>query len=236
MHRESLARMNRQWKEIKAPAIEIPDWFLATSKDLDLLGESSVFKLLGVTRTPLGTDTLKNWIIDGALPEEIEQRQAAVDELKSEFDWRLKFRFECEQLADSQSGPSRFVNWAESPSWYAGQTWVLWLARLTSIASIVGLVGAIVGLFGVGSAAFFGCVLGVACGINFLLSVLKAGSIHNVFDQVSSRSNDAARYVALFDMVADYDAKSDRLQQLQSGFVRSGEGACLLYTSPSPRD
>ena len=124
MHRESIARMNRQWKDIKAPAIEIPDWFFATSKDLDLLGESSVFKLLGVTRTPLGTDTLKNWIIDGALPEEIEQRQAAVDELKSEFDWRLKFRFECEQLADSQSGPSRFVNWAESPSWYAGQTWV----------------------------------------------------------------------------------------------------------------
>ena len=225
MHRESIARMNRQWKDIKAPAIDIPDWFLATSKDLDLLGESSVFKLLGVTRTPLGTDTLKNWIIDGALPEEVEQRQAAVTELKPEFDWRLKFRFECEQLADSQSGPSRFVNWAESPSWFAGQSWVLWLARLTSIASIIGLVGSIAGLFGVGSATWFGCVLGVSCGINFLLSVMKAGSIHEVFDQVSSRSNDAARYVALFDMVADYDAKSDRLKQLQAGFVRSGQGA-----------
>ena len=225
MHRESIARMNRQWNDIKAPAIDTPDWFLATSKDLDLLGESSVFKLLGVTRTPLGTDMLKSWIIDGALPEEIEQRQAAVAELKPEFDWRLKFRFECEQLADSQSGPSRFVNWAESPSWFEGNAWVLWLARLTSVASVVGLVGAIVGLAGVGSASLFGCVLGVACGINFLLSVLKAGSIHDVFDQVSSRSNDAARYVALFDMVADYDAKSDRLKQLQSGFVRSGQGA-----------
>ena len=82
MHRESIARMNRQWNDIKAPAIDTPDWFLATSKDLDLLGESSVFKLLGVTRTPLGTDMLKSWIIDGALPEEIEQRQAAVAELK----------------------------------------------------------------------------------------------------------------------------------------------------------
>ncbi len=225
MHRESIARMNRQWNDIKAPKIDIPDWFLATSKDLDLLGESSVFKLLGVTRTPLGTDTLKNWIIDGALPEEIEQRQAAVAELKPEFDWRLKFRFECEQLADSQSGPSRFVNWAESPSWYAGQSWVLWLARLTSVASVVGIVGGIAGLAGVGSASLFGVILAIACGINFLLSVMKAGSIHNVFDQVSSRSNDAARYVSLFDMVADYDAKSDRLKQLQSGFVRSGEGA-----------
>ncbi len=225
MHRESLARMNRQWNDIKAPQIDIPDWFLATSKDLDLLGDSSVFKLLGITRTPLGTDTLKNWIIDGALPEEVEQRQAAVSELKPEFDWRLKFRFECEQLADSQSGPSRFVDWAESSSWFSGQTWVLWLARLTAITSVVSIVGAIAGLVGVGSAALFGSILGVACGINFLLSVARAGSIHNVFDQVSSRSNDAARYVTLFDMVADYDAKSDRLKQLQSGFVRSGDGA-----------
>ena len=225
MHRESLARMNRQWKDIKAPKIDIPDWFLATSKDLDLLGDSSVFKLLGITRTPLGTETLKNWIIDGALPEEIQLRQAAVEELKTEFDWRLKFRFECEQLADSQSGPSRFVDWAESPSWFSKQAWVLWLARLTAIASVVGIVGAIAGLVGVGSAALFGCVLGVACGINFLLSVARAGSIHNVFDQVSSRSNDAARYVTLFDMVADFDAKSDRLRQLQSGFARSGDGA-----------
>ena len=225
MHRESLARMNRQWKDIKAPKIDIPDWFLATSKDLDLLGDSSVFKLLGITRTPLGTETLKNWIIDGALPEEIQLRQAAVEELKTEFDWRLKFRFECEQLADSQSGPSRFVDWAESPSWFSKQAWVLWLARLTAIASVVGMVGAIAGLVGVGSAALFGCVLGVACGINFLLSVARAGSIHNVFDQVSSRSNDAARYVTLFDMVADFDAKSDRLKQLQSGFARSGDGA-----------
>ena len=225
MHRESLARMNRQWKDIKAPKIDIPDWFLATSKDLDLLGDSSVFKLLGITRTPLGTETLRNWIIDGALPEEIQLRQAAVEELKTEFDWRLKFRFECEQLADSQSGPSRFVDWAESPSWFSKQAWVLWLARLTAIASVVGIVGAIAGLVGVGSAALFGCVLGVACGINFLLSVARAGSIHNVFDQVSSRSNDAVRYVTLFDMVADFDAKSDRLKQLQSGFARSGDGA-----------
>ena len=225
MHRESIARMNRHWKDIKAPAIDVPDWFLATSKDLDLLGESSVFKLLGITRTPLGTETLKNWIIDGALPEEIEQRQAAVAELKTDFDWRLKFRFECEQLADSQSGPSRFIDWAESPSWFAGQTWVLWLARLTAITSLVSMVGAIAGLFGFGSASLFGIILAVSCGINFLLSVAKAGSIHNVFDQVSSRSNDAARYVKLFDMVAKYDASSERLKQLQSGFVRGGEGA-----------
>ena len=154
MHRESIARMNRDWSDIKAPPIEIPDWFLATSKDLDLLGESSVFKLLGITRTPLGTETLKNWIIDGALPEEVEQRQSAVAELKSEFDWRLKFRFECEQLADSQSGPSRFIDWAESPSWFAGQTWVLWLARITAITSVVSIIGAIAGLAGFGSASF----------------------------------------------------------------------------------
>ena len=225
MHRESLARMTRQWKHIQMPKVEIPDWFSATSKDLDLLGDSSVFKLLGITRTPLGTQTLKDWIIEGADPAEVEKRQAAVAELKPQFDWRLKFRFECEQLADSQSGPSRFVDWAESKSWFASQTWVLWLARITSVASLIGIVGAIAGLLGFGSASLFGIILAVSCATNFLLSVAKAGSIHEIFDKVSSRSNDAARYITLFDMIADHDAKSDRLRELQTPFAKTGDGA-----------
>ena len=225
MHRESLARIARQWNSIQMPKITIPDWFAATSKDLDLLGDSSVFKLLGTTRTPLGTETLKNWIIEGALPAEVADRQAAVAELTPQFDWRLKFRFECEQLGDSQSGPSQFVDWAESPSWFAGQDWVIWIARLTSAASIVGLVGVVAGILGFGSLSFFGILLAISCGTNFLLSVARAGSIHQVFDQVSSRSNDAARYITLFDMIADHEANSERLKNLQTPFLRTGDGA-----------
>ena len=129
MHRESLARCERKWSEIRVPEIEVPKRFLPISTDLDLLGDNSVYKLLGVTRTPLGTETLRSWIIEGALPAEIKLRQDAVAELRNEFDWRLKFRFLCETLASGQSGPSRFVEWSESPNWFAGYQWVLWLSE-----------------------------------------------------------------------------------------------------------
>ena len=126
MHRESLARCRRKWTEIKMPPVDTPREFLAVSTDLDLLTESSVFKLLGTTRTPLGIATLRRWIIEGATPAEIKLRQPAVAELKPEFDWRLKFRLLCEQLAIGRSGPSRFVDWSESSSWFDGRQWVLW--------------------------------------------------------------------------------------------------------------
>ena len=123
MHRESLARCERKWSEIRVPEIEVPKRFLPISTDLDLLGENSVYKLLGVTRTPLGTETLRSWIIEGARPVEIKLRQEAVAELRNEFDWRLKFRLLCETLASGQSGPSRFVQWSESQNWFAGFIW-----------------------------------------------------------------------------------------------------------------
>lgn len=222
MHRESIARCQRDWQAIKVPPVEVPAWFVPISTDLDLLGDNSVYKLLGTTRTPLGTKTLQSWIIEGALDEEVQRRQEAVAELKPEFEWRSNFRLKCEYLSDSQSGPSRFVDWCESPSWFIGNEWVLWLTRITAVASLISIVCMLTTLvpLTVAGPLIFGI-----CVINFFVSVFRAGSIHDVFNQVSSRSNDAARYVELFDMVADYDAKSHKLQQLQSRLKRTGEGA-----------
>ncbi len=212
MHRESIARLKRKWTEIRVPPVDIPKRFVPISTDLDLLTDSSVYKLLGTTRTPLGVQTLRNWIIDGAAPDEIRLRQAAVAELKSEFDWRLKFRLLCEQLVGGQSGPSRFVEWSTSPNWFAGREWVLWLSRLTSVGSLIALTAMIFGLLPL---AVSGSILIVSCAINFLLSVFYAGSLHDVFNQITSRAGEALHYVTLFDMVSDFPAKSEKLKSLQ---------------------
>ena len=222
MHRESIARCQRDWTKIKVPEIEIPDWFAPTSKDLDLLGNSSIYKLVGVTRTPLGTQTLREWIINGALDEEIKQRQDAVKELRPELDWRAKFRLECEYLADSQSGPSRFVQWCESPNWLQNNQWVLWLTRGTALVALLTLAGTLTTLIPL---TISGPILIVTCVINFFVSVFFAGSIHEIFNKVSSRTNDAARYVNLFDMIAEFEAKSEKLRSLQSLFQQSGSAA-----------
>lgn len=223
MHRESIARCERDWESIRVPDLKIPTEFAPISKDLDLLGSSSVFKLLGITRTPLGTETLRSWIIEGALADEVKMRQEAVAELRPEFEWRLRFRMLCEQLAASQSGPSKFVEWSESPTWFEPQrAWVLWLARITSIVVLASLVGLIVGLLPL---TVVGPVIMLVAAINFGLSVIYAGSMHDVFNLVSSRTNEAVHYVALFDMASEYPAKSEKLKSLQQRLQRSEDGA-----------
>ena len=212
MHRESLARCERKWSEIRVPEIEIPKRFLPVSTDLDLLGDSSVFKLLAVTRTPLGTATLRDWIIEGAHPKEIKLRQEAVAELRNEFEWRLKFRMLCENLAAGQSGPSRFVQWSESPNWFIGYQWVLWLSRFTAAGSLLTL-GLLI--FSLMPLTVAGPLLILTCAINFFLSVFFAGTIHDVFNQISSRTDEALHYVSLFDMVSEFPATSEKLKSLQ---------------------
>ena len=222
MHRESIARCQRKWQEISVDEIDVPLEFAPISKDLDLLGPSSVFKLLGITRTPLGTETLKSWIVDGALSDEIKLRQDAVAELKTEFDWRIKFRLLCEQLTASQSGPSRFVDWCESPNWFEGRTWILLLARITSVFSIAAIV---LWVLGVLPLAFAAGTIATCCAINFGLSVLFAGSIHDVFNVISSRTDQASHYVTLFDMASEFPSKSKKLESLQARLKRTEDGA-----------
>ena len=222
MHEESLARCHRQWDKISVEPIDVPVEFAPISKDLDLLGDSSVYKLLGITRTPLGTETLKRWIIDGALADEIALRQEAVAELKPEFEWRLQFRLLCEQLSVARSGPSRFVDWCESPSWFENRGWVIWVSRVTSLVSLVAFVLLLVGI---APAMVSGSMLFAACAVNFGLSILFAGAIHDDFNLIASRSDQAANYISLFDMASQFPAKSQKLKGLQNRIQRTDNGA-----------
>ena len=49
MHRESLARIQRDWPKIKVPDYEFPKEFTPVAFDLDLFGDSSLYKLLGLS-------------------------------------------------------------------------------------------------------------------------------------------------------------------------------------------
>ena len=222
IYRESLARCRREWKEIQTPEVELEPSQVPLSTDLDLFTESSVFKLLGITRTPLGTSTLKSWILEGALADEVALRQDAVKELAPQVDWREAFQITCEQLGVGQSGPSRFVDWATSESWFEGRSWILGLARLTSVVSIVSILGLLfVPLL---PPIAWLVILVAALLVNFGLAILFAGSIHDVFNSVSSRSNEASHYVSLFDRITKFKTESTRLKELQAK-IKSDDSA-----------
>ncbi len=212
MHRESIARMNRDWDGIAERPIELPRSVLPVSLDLDLFGSSSLFKLIGICRTPVGVTRLRDWVITGALPDEVSARQAAVKELSADPEWIETFRLKCEQLAMSKSGPARFVEWSESPNWFAHRKWVFGVAVSTASISVLSILGLVSGLV---PAIFAGPALWLAFVINFFLAVIFSGGIHDVFNMISSRSSDIHNYVSLFDMIAKFDAKSDKLRELK---------------------
>ena len=212
MLRESMGRLRRDWKEVADRPVELPKSILPTSLDLDLFGSNSLYKLVGVCRTPRGIETLRDWIVAGALPDEIKSRQEAVADLASDREWVDRFRLRCEQLALSKSGPAKFVEWCESPDWFVQRGWVLWFARLTAAVTVLGCLIMATGVVSpvIGVLAIIGTFI-----LNFTMAVIYSGGIHDAFNMVSSRSTDIYHYVSLFDRVASFNAKSAKLKSIQ---------------------
>lgn len=220
--RESIARCQRKWDDIEVPKIEVAPELSAVSNDLDLFTDSSIFKLLGITRTPLGTETLAGWIRTGASPEEVVARQDAVRELAPRLEWREEFQLLCERLSGSRADPQSFVDWAQSPSWFRNRSWLVWLARITGTASILLIIAAVFQLFPL---VIVGPGLLGVMALNFILAVFYSGAIHEEFNKVSTQANEADGYVDLFNRVATCDVSSARLVELQAGFKSASEGA-----------
>ena len=87
-YRRGMARVEDRWmgsgesgQEFKAPDHLYAD-------DLDILGEASLFQLLCTARTRMGKTCLAAWLLVPAGPEEVQQRQLAVEELAAKLDLR----------------------------------------------------------------------------------------------------------------------------------------------------
>lgn len=216
MHRESIARMQRDWASIRAPAVDVAKDIAPISNDLDLYDEESLWQLLAIVRTPFGVRILAEWT-DAAVRGEIDwkeiaARQTAVEELRDQHTWRTVFRLRCEQLAASQAGPSQFVKWAESKNWLPRRAWLLWLCRLTALTTGISI---LLMIFGVVPLSVSGPILLGTVAVNFFISVFFAGTIHNIFNQISSHRDEISHYQSLFAEVIAFDCQSPFLNRIQ---------------------
>jgi hypothetical protein len=110
-----LARIARDWHaldEVPPPAafdIERHPY----ARDLDIYGDASLTKWLGRTATPDGGMRLSRWLLAPAGAEEIAMRQAAVDELAAQREWRETFAVEGRLSGTTPDDLSHFLEWAE---------------------------------------------------------------------------------------------------------------------------
>lgn len=220
----ALARLDRDWKSLPEPTIETSASQLATANDLDLFGHASLFHLLCTANTPVGRRVLRDWLLEPGSPEAIQRRQRAAAELAPRLELREALSLEGRLLTDQGQAPDRFVEWAEGEPWLASGSWLVGLSRLLPMALAIAWVLAGCRAVSVELAAV--ATLAVLV-LNFLISVLYAGGIHDVFSRLSVRSGAVRRYLRMFDLMYSMPASANELDVIKRQATQCGGGVLL---------
>lgn len=145
---DGLDRLARHWDRlpVRPPSRSIEGH--AYAADLDLYGRASVSQILGPVATPFGAATLDDWLLAGAAPPAVRERNAAVRELAPLNDLRDTLALHGRAARTIRIRDiERFLAWAESPAWALGKPWVRVLAWVlpasTWALGIAHLLGAI---------------------------------------------------------------------------------------------
>ncbi len=156
VYARGLARIEDRWTGTGDTGDEFKDPLHPYAEDLDILGQGSLFQLLSTARTNMGRRCLARWLLAPASAQEIQERQAAIVELKKKVGLRedLAVAGESERI---QAHPEELAHWAQE---HSGLKDGRWWALLLAIFSMAALVYAFISLW-----------------TPFILSVLINGSI-----------------------------------------------------------
>ena len=111
-----IARLARDWNAL--PEVPPPPAFDVDAhpyaRDLDVFGHASVTKWLGRPATIEGANRLWAWLLTPAVPDQIQSRQSAVDELAPKREWREELALDGQLTVISPADLDGFLQWAES--------------------------------------------------------------------------------------------------------------------------
>ena len=114
--------------------------------DLDLFGPGSLYPLLSAARTPLGEDTLAQWLLSPASLASIIDRRAAVADLRERLDLREELAIGGESLRIDLSSAT-LIEWSGAAD-QLDRAWIEYAAPLLPCLAIsMGLVWAIWDLY-----------------------------------------------------------------------------------------
>ena len=118
LNREGLLRLDRDWTQLKPrPALSDVRGY-AYADDLDVFGSAALIQLLGQPGTFDGRTTLERWLLQGAGPATIADRQATVRELAPLNDWRDALALHATKIATlKRADLDAFLRWAEGKPW-----------------------------------------------------------------------------------------------------------------------
>jgi hypothetical protein len=130
---EALARLGRRWADIPLRHSLQADRLHPYAADLDLFGQASLLHLLDTTRTSMGQATLARWLLNGAAPSTVRERQRSTTELAARLDFRQELEVRGALEATTRLDPEPLLAWAESRPWLVRRRGLLWAARLSPV-------------------------------------------------------------------------------------------------------
>ncbi len=212
INQQQTARIRRDWSGIDRQLAAVPAEHEQIVRDLDLAGDRSLFQLICRAYTPIGRDRLLEWLLRFASREEVRTRQDAIRWLSPQNEFREELELRGRQLIASAGGPAAFVEWARGPAWLARRPWVKWLSRALPVAiiglSLLVLLGAVV--------PEWALAVYVLIGANVVFNVVYVGTVHDIFNQVTSGKNELVHYAALFESVSRLPSDVAKLASLKS--------------------
>lgn len=134
LYQRRLSRVRHEWmsKGDGGSDLELPGHL--SSCDLDLFGDGSMFELLCDVDTPMGRETLAQWLQIPASIDEVTSRQRAAQDLRDRAELR-------EKLALLRGGEASEYSWSKLREWLAAAPvavpkWAPWLGMALSVAII----------------------------------------------------------------------------------------------------
>ncbi len=204
-YRNGLARIADCWPGTGQSGERFADPHHVYASDLDLFGRGSLFELLSTARTRMGEETLAQWLLSPSTLEQIQQRHAAVVELRFQLDL-------AEDLAvlgeDARVGvhPEALTGWAEAPNRMAPD-WLRWAAPVLASSTVASV--AVWGIWGIATPLVFVVI------VEAILTYRLRSALDAVLHSAELAFHDLELLSGLLARLESQFFQSPRLQELQ---------------------
>jgi len=188
------------------------------SGDLDVFGEHSLFQLINRSNTQKGKDFLADWLQHPANKKEVELRQAAVQELSPQIDWRQSQQAHSRVVDTKAEDIKELLNWVATPAVLSNQTLYRFIQAGLAAATVV-----TIGLSMAGLIHWYVPMLLVV--VNFWIIGSKAKIAMDVHEQTKHHVKALKAYRYMMEGVEKHSFQSARLQSLQDNLLQSGRSA-----------
>ncbi|HEV3138906.1 MAG TPA: hypothetical protein VGY57_00250 [Vicinamibacterales bacterium] len=210
LYERGLDRLNGRWAGTGRPGLSFLDGH-GYARDLDLFGRGSLFELMNVAQTEAGETTLADWLRAGASAAEAHARHAAVDELRSNLDFREDVGVLAAEQQVSRTGA--LATWAFSPP--IGFGVLRWLCGACAAVTLALSIAAY-------QNAFSWAVVVAWLAVEGLITWPWRRPLGIVTARIGRPADDLALLAAVLARVEREPATSARLKALQSALTSGG--------------